>query len=64
MEAKASTIRLGSSEMGFRSAIRSAMGFRGMIRPAEPWVGDWIWASPAIALSVLWLGLGVSDESE
>ena len=36
----------------------------GVIKPAEPWVGDWIWASPAIALSVLRLGLGVSDESE
>ena len=36
----------------------------GMIRSTESWVGDWIWASPAIALFVLRLGLGVSDESE
>ena len=39
-----------------------AMGLSGAIRPAGPWVEDWIWASPAIALSVFWLGLGVSEE--
>ena len=44
--------------------IRLAMGLSGAIRPAGPWVRDWIWASPAIALSVLRLGLGMSDESE
>ena len=42
--------------------IRSAMGLSGAITPAGPLVRDWILASPAIALSVL--GLGVSDESE
>ena len=46
------------------SAIRSAMGLSGAIRPTRPWVEDWIWASPTIALSVLWLRLGVSDKSE
>ena len=44
--------------------IRSAMGLSGVIRPMGPWVEDWSWASPAIALFVLQLGLGVSDESE
>ena len=44
--------------------IRSAMGLSDAIRPAGPWARDWIWASSAIALSVLRLGLGVSDESE
>ena len=44
--------------------IKSAMGLSGVIRLAELWVRDWIWASSAIALSVLRLGLGVSDESE
>ena len=31
---------------------------------AGPWIRDWIWASVVVALSVLSLGLGVSDESE
>ena len=44
--------------------IRSAMGLRDAIIPAGPWARDWIGASSAIALSVLRLGLGVSDESE
>ena len=39
-------------------------GFERPIRPTGPWVGDWIWASSAIALSILRLGLGMSDESE
>ena len=44
--------------------IRSAMGLSDAIRSTGPWAGDWIWASSAIALSILRLGLGVSDESE
>ena len=44
--------------------IKSAMGLSDAIRPAGPWAGDWIWLSSVIALSVLRLGLGVSDESE
>ena len=44
--------------------IRSVMGLSSAIRPTGSWVGDWIWASPTIALSVLRLGLGVNDESE
>ena len=45
-------------------AIRSAIGLSDAIRPVGPWVGDWIWASLGIALSVLRLGLGMNDESE
>ena len=39
-------------------------GFERPIRPTGPWVEDWIWASPTIALSVLRLGFGVSGEIE
>ena len=46
------------------SMIRSTMGLSSVIRLMGPWVEDWIWASSAIALSILWLELGVSDESE
>ena len=61
---------MGSSEMGLikmkelRQRNQIDDGFERPIRPTGPWVEDWIWASPTIALSVLRLGLGVSGEIE
>ena len=40
------------------------MGLSDAIRPMGPWVEDWIWPSRVMALSVLPLGLGGSDESK
>ena len=39
-----------------------AKGLTGMT--TRLWVEDWICASPAVAFFALWLGLGMSDESE
>ena len=64
MEAKASTIRSGSSEMGLRRCNQISDGFswRDQIGGA---VGRGLdLGFPVIALFVLWLGLGISDENE